>query len=358
VLSGWFASIAQAQGKVLSGVPDYGAAYPPSADQRPATVGAGGLTVVSLSPQDNKPSMSFNPIGGVPEYVWWYGCSPTAGGMMVGFWDAQPGMGNLYKNGDSQVWSGSGSTGTRRMVASDTHITSGSQNGYTYGDWHNSVSYPNHESNPNCIADFMKTVDSGSYTLDIQAGLEAFCEWDDTSAYDMKDGYQATTKLREVPYYSGTYNYQGFKTEIDAGRPVLLDVITADPNWIGHSIVAYGYQDNMFHIKLPSSGANVTVGGFAVMDTWDNGTGFSEWVGWDDSLVTPIIDINGVEWWPFVEFEGYSWIYDTNPPYGPYDWMIMEGIELTVVPEPATLTLLALGALAMPRRGRKACLRP
>jgi hypothetical protein len=40
------------------------------------------------------------------------------------------------------------------------------------------------------------------------------------------------------------------------------------------------------------------------------------------------------------------------------DLRALDLIGYDIVPEPATLTLLALGALAMRRRGRKACLRP
>ncbi len=27
-----------------------------------------------------------NPLSGQPEYLWWYGCSPTSGGMLMGYW--------------------------------------------------------------------------------------------------------------------------------------------------------------------------------------------------------------------------------------------------------------------------------
>ena len=352
-VSAWIGSAAQGQTKVLSGVPNFATPLPGEQQQRPSSTGPQTLSTVSLPSEQGRPLLAGAPVGGVPEYSWWYGCSPTSGGMMAGFWDGQPGRENLYKKGDAQVWSGNGSAGTARMVASDAHIISGLQNGYTYGDWHNSPAYPAHQDNPDCMADFMHTVNGGSNYLNIRSGLEAFCEWDDTSGYDMKDGYQATATLREVAYWGGDYTYQGFKTEIDAGRPVLLDVLTADPEWLGHSIVGYGYQDNMFDVKLPHSGANVTVGGFAVMDTWNNGDNFSEWVGWNYELVNPVLDGAGVEWWPFIEFGGSSWIYNPNPPYGPYDWMISEGIELNVVPEPAAACLLALGGLAVIRRRRR-----
>jgi len=303
------------------------------------------------------PIMGGNPLSNVPEYCWWYGCSPTSGGMMVAFWDSVAGRANLYKKGDAQVWGGSGASGTKRIVASTQHIVAGSDNGHTYGDWHNSASYPNHEANPDCLADFMKTVDGGSWSSDIRSGLEAYCRWDDTSAYDIKDGYaDFNATLDQVPFYGGTYCYQDLKDEIDAGRPVLLDVVTIpyqDADAIGHSVVAYGYQDNMFWLKDPATSAAVTVGGYAVRDTWCTGDSQqSEWVDPDFNLVPAVIDGQGVEWWPFLEFKGSSWVYTNPPPLGPYDWMVVEGIELT--PEPMSLSLLGFMGLVLLRRRRRA----
>jgi len=37
-------------------------------------------------------------IEGVPDYMWNYGCSPTCGGMVVGYWDRRPGLGGLVDN--------------------------------------------------------------------------------------------------------------------------------------------------------------------------------------------------------------------------------------------------------------------
>ena len=215
------------------------------------------VSEVSLAPGAEKPMMGANPIDGVPTYTWWYGCSPTAGGMMVGFWDGQPGYGNLY-DGDASVWSGDGASGTRSMVASTAHITAGSENAYTYGDWHNSTSYPNHVANPDCIADFMKTVDGGSYSSNIASGLEAYVEWDNPSTA-VNESYSATATLNNGNYYGGTWTYNGFKAEIDASRPVLLDIVTyagTSLGWVGHSVVGFGYQDNMFQVRIPVAGGN------------------------------------------------------------------------------------------------------
>jgi len=345
------AGTAWADTKVLGGVPNFEPQAAPPEDPKPPM---GQDAFVAQFAGDQVPAMGAGaPLSGVPEYIWWHGCSPTAGGMMVGFWDGKPGFGSLY-DGDAAVWGGSGASGTKSMVAGTAHITAGSENGYTYGDWHNSASYPNHQANPNCLADFMKTVDGGSYTSNIVSGLEAYVEWDNP-ATAVNESYPATTTLDEVPYYGGSYDFNDLKAEIDAGRPVLLDIVTIpvkDGSLAGHSVVAYGYQDNMFTLQEPGSGATVTVGGFAVMDTWSNGTAQSEWVSPSFTLVNPVIDGNGVEWWPFLPFSGWSWVYSDYSP-GPYDWMVVEGITLEVVPEPMTVSVLALGGLLTLLRRRR-----
>ena len=96
------------------------------------------------------------------------------------------------------------------------------------------------------------------------------------------------------------------------------------------------------------------MGGFAVMDTWSNGTSYSERVDWNEQVFSSVIDGSGVEWWPFIEIQGYSWVY-ADGTLGPYDWMITHGITLDVVPEPATLAMMAFGvagALGLRRRRR------
>ncbi|MBL7132911.1 MAG: PEP-CTERM sorting domain-containing protein [Phycisphaerae bacterium] len=351
---------AWAGSKVLTGIGDYSTETirPEDAGTPMSDAGAGGASQsfdtseAYIRPDGPRPACG-GLLPGVPEYGWWYGCSPTAGGMMVGYWDGRPGFGNLY-DGNAGVWGGSGASGTKSMVASTAHIVAGDQNGYTYGDWHNSTSYPNHEANPDCIADFMHTVNGGSYTDDIAEGLEAYCQWDKPGTA-VNESYQATASFEDVAFWGTAghaFDYLDFKAEIDAGRPVILDLIAYLPishRWAGHSVVAYGYQDNMFEVKVPIGGGgdvDLLVGGFAVMDTWSNGTGQSDWYDWDGAILYPTIDGDGVEWWPFVELLGASWTARN-------DWMVMDAVSLEVVPEPATLALLALGGLVILRRRRR-----
>jgi hypothetical protein len=284
-----------------------------------------------------------NPLGGVPRYEKWYGSIPTCGGMMVGYWDSRPGYGNLYY-GDASVWGGDGSSGARRMVASRAHITSGSENGYSYGDWHNSTSYPTHEANPDCIADFMKTVNGLTYYANTAPGLENYVE---QSIPSLKAGYSATTARYDVPIYGGSFGYGAVRSEIDNGRPVLLHMYTYDPdkNWVGRSIVAYGYQDSMF--CLSEGNSIVTVGGVAVYDCSPPGTSGSAWRDASGNTITSTIDDNGVEWWPFVPYEGGGWCI--------YDWMVGSGVTLDIVavaPEPGSIVVLLSGAVVVLIRWR------
>ncbi len=316
---------------------------------------------------DKSQIMGGNPLPGVPEYIWWYGCSPTAGGMMVGHWDGKPGYENLFE-GDASTWWGEedpdiGITGTRSMVAGTAHILAG-------GTWEG--------HDPDSLADFMRTESGGTYVSWIRQGLEDYVEWDNpnTATDESSPGadlyFDALVELSDVAYYGGSYEYADFKAEIDAGRPVLLGLRTYDPSegeFVGHSAVGYGYQDDMFtlrwwHCPLPCEDpvedafpTVVTVGGYAVMDTWGSGTGTAgaQWLGPPPAFadVDPIIDGNDVEWWPFLEYDGAS--------FGDrLDWMVTGGIsmDIRIIPEPASIVIwFLLGGLCVFagwRRSRKA----
>jgi hypothetical protein len=167
---------------------------------------------------------------GVPEYHWWYGCSPTAAGMVIGWWDAQVGCTDLFA-GDASTWwgAGDGSTGTKRLVASKEDIDAGKALGLTYG------SYQNHTAN--CLADFMQTENGGTYRDYIGPGLVGYCSWNDPTD-PTKGSYTASAITK---YVSGGWTYAQFCAEIDAGRPVHLGLRNASN--VGHSVTAIGYDN-------------------------------------------------------------------------------------------------------------------
>jgi len=250
------------------------------------------------------------------------GCTPTAAGALMAYWDSQPGFENLYKQGDAQIWQGDATQGTKRMVASQNYI--------------NGVTNP-----PDCLASFLKTdLQGGTQGGYIASGLKAFAEWDDTSAYDMKDDYEAIVN---------SWGYQSFdfvKSEIDAGRPVLLTMVKATKP--GHSVLAYGYDDDttfqLYDLRIDKS---ITVPGFAVMDTWTAGSGDgSRWYDFDGVNVLNVEEIfdGGQEWWPYAESSG---LY-----LGPDDWQVQGVYSFELVPEPATIILFGLGGLMLRRKLR------
>ena len=165
-------------------------------------------------------------ISGVPEYFWRYGCSPTAAGMIIGWWDAQTGCGNLF-DGSAATWWGDATQGTQMMVASQGHIDAGHLLGFTYG------SYQNHLAN--CLADFLHTQNSSTDRNNIGPGLVDFCAWAGPSPYK-NVGYSATYTTN---WEFNGWTYDEYCAEIDAGRPVHLGLSSAAG---GHSVVGMGYD--------------------------------------------------------------------------------------------------------------------
>jgi len=287
-------------------------------------IGLSLLTLLGSSTQAAKVVLD-----NVPHYRWWNGCSPTAAGALIAYWDSQPGFENLYKPGDAQIWCGDATQGTRRMVASQRHLE---------GD----------DSPPDSIASFMGTnSEGGTRWADVTSGLEAFIEWDDTSAYDMKDGYTAITDTLDHLESS----FETVKAEIDAGRPALLSMLTNDG---AHSVVAYGYDDDLtFDLYDNGKVEFVTVPSFAVMDTWAPGSGGgSRWYSWEKNgdeweqvIVEEVFDDQGHEWWPYFEANHFY--------SGEDEWQVFSIHTIEIVPEPATIVLVGLGGLILARRHKK-----
>jgi len=264
-------------------------------------------------------------LSGVPEYLWYHGCSPTSGGMLMGYWAAK---------GYTQLLPGV----TNPMVQTSAVNQAISSTAHNVND-----TYVGHTAD--CIADFMQTVSGGTYGTNIASGLAAWTSYVGLTA--------KTASYSEVSYYGGTFSYTNFVHEIDAGRPMLLNLVTYAPSpyqkWVGHSVLAYGYQANMFQLRIYDGGTyeNITVAGFAVMDTWKNGVGAgkqADWYDWFGNKVYAQL-VNGVEWWPYLDLTGSSY---SNL----WDWQITSGVSYQPVPVPPTLVLLGSGLLILlrPRR--------
>jgi hypothetical protein len=257
-------------------------------------------------------------LAGVPEYFWTDGCSPTSGAMLMGYWAGQsypqllPGVSNPMINpGPGQ---------NDPAVNADIHGIA------------------------QCMGTDLNT--GGTPDVNIAPGLAA---WTNSVGLSVN-----TSTFNHVSWFGGTFTYATFKSEINAGRPMLLNLETYPPGegLAGHSVLAYGYQDNMFQIRIPGGFGgyqNVTVPGFAVMDTWENGGGLGDskqsyWRGWDGaSHVYSFVDGNGVEWWPFVDCTatgGDMWL-------NMFDWEIDSAVLYEPTPVPPTLLLLGSGLLGL-----------
>jgi len=97
-------------------------------------------------------------LDGMPSYYWWGGCSPTAGGMIIGYWN-DPQRYPLY-NGDATTWwgasynsDGSAPTGPATIVASWEHVHEGDLLGYNTSEGRGH--YDSSVRSADCLADFM-----------------------------------------------------------------------------------------------------------------------------------------------------------------------------------------------------------
>ncbi len=260
-------------------------------------------------------------LSGVPDYAWWHGCSPTSGGMLMGYW-AEHGYAGLLPGVTDPM---TPSPAVYNDISSPAHNINDTYTDHTIYD---------------CIADFMHTVSGSTSGSNIKPGLIGWTTYVGLSA--------------QVSYSSvqgGAFSYTAYKNEIDAGRPMLLNLSTSvtGQSTVGHTVLAYGYQDSMFklQIRTPTGSQNVTVAGFAVMDTWDNGAGsgaHAEWEDWSGNPVYSIIE-NGVEWWPFLDVSSTS----GNDYPDIYDWEIFSGVSYDLAAVPPTLVLLGSGLLVLLR---------
>lgn len=349
-----------------------------------ASTGAsgGGMTYERFDNVDNA-IYGANPLVGVPEYFWWHGCSPTAGGMLLGYWDEHPTgeWRNLETKGDISTYNAT----ARNMIASPEHIAD-------YWGWPD----PNPGGHAdNCVADFMGTSrgnlgNGGTWGYMMPQGLVAFSNWDDPSTA-LREGYEATSRLENPtnPWNPGTFSYDKFVAEIDAGRPMLINLqaYIENPNpdappeneyiWIGHSTVGYGYGMGPdpdpngsglygFNVEVvvgpsnpadPAEWVDIWVPGFAILDTWGAGTAQSSWLAPgtydpafpDDYPATSTYvrswqDGDGREWWPFLTFGDTGWYGYGFPEM--FAWHVSGGVYYEPgvrIPEPGTLLLFGAG---------------
>jgi len=243
----------------------------------------------------------------VPAFQWVLGCSAVSGAMVAGYYD-RAGYPNIYTgptNGgvmplaEDLSW-GEWKDATGAIFPNNPLI--GSHNGLdgrtTLGTMEDYwVSYTSTVPDPyitggwtqhtwgDAIGDYMKTsqsyygrTDGGTAFYGLSNSTKLTCSTMQSGGYSERDGtfgrklfyeargytvsdcyYQATDNM-----YAGGFSLVNFKTEIDAGRPVFI-------NLAGHSIVGVGYDP-----------ASTTI---YIHDTWDNSTHTMPWGGSYSSMV-------------------------------------------------------------------------
>ena len=254
------------------------------------------------------------------DYDWWYGCSPTSAGMMMGHYDRE-GRTNMVPGGVAELETYVGPpTGwaalANNAIASQGHVADFYVGGY--GASGDDVAPPHHSFDS--VADFMGTSQdscgnsNGSTTFYYWTNGAPFTEADavvnavqNTSGmygigeYVDYSGYADPQRVLYNQYidaYGQTFGFTlaQYKAEIDANRPVLIHIA-------GHTMCGVGYDDEL----------TTTI---YVFDTWSAGPHSMTWGG----------------------------LYSGEPHYA---------VTVLTIPEPATLMLLSLSGVVLLRRRKR-----
>jgi hypothetical protein len=212
-----------------------------------------GVDVEGLGPA----SPAAHVISGVPAYEWHHGCSPTAAGMVIGYWDGQ-GFPLVYGDAFSQTAT------VNEMIASEGQASN-------YSDYCLPLDYqgvdplplpdlsepPAGDEHPDeCLADFMQTSQSahghyygGTSPSSGGPGMVGYAN------FTAKNLVMTTSWLKMS---DGTLNWSTFCAEIDAGRPMVLFVDSTADGIPDHSVTAIGYDDGGGLFQR-----------YACLNTWD-----------------------------------------------------------------------------------------
>ncbi len=230
----------------------------------------------------------------VPAFTWSFGCTPTAGAMLAGYYD-RTGFPNMYTgpaNGgvcplDNSSWGFTEINGAGYAVcplsASIQGVDGREERGHVDDYW---IEYANNEPDPyitnswspheyaDCTADYMKTSQSEYENPDgtttfwfFDNGEKLNMEEDDDGMYGLKLFFESRGYTVEQWFTQTLYGYNGFnngftyadyKNEIDEGRPVMMHLT-------GHTILGIGYDTLSETIYFH--------------DTWDYNTHAMDWGG-------------------------------------------------------------------------------
>jgi hypothetical protein len=228
-------------------------------------------------------------LDGTPSYQWWYGCSPTAAGMLMGYYDVNGYGGLQYGN---LVAGGTASSSTfpstagnwnylaESAIASPGHVEAFYSAGYNASGDDNPLLHTGFDSladfmgtsqdlygNSNGMTTFYYRVDgSPMYVKDIFSGnlqgdgMYGIWEYEDYRGYGSHDASTDTSIFTQLTDNQGKaygFTFADYVSEIDAGREVIIHVN-------GHDMVGFGYGDNDL---------------VYLYDTWNQGTESMTWGG-------------------------------------------------------------------------------
>ena len=187
-------------------------------------------------------------ISGVPNYLWYHGCGPTAVGMIVGYWDSM--VFNDLIEGDVSVQNDAANS----MIASSGHIRDYAwypdgreeqqdRPGNLFGDASEPGHTPTHSDD--CVADFMHTsrshdVCAWGQSLNSKV-VDGFVEYVDyvspSVTGTVTDKYVGTAG--EVGEKSLTWSY--FQGQVEAKHPMAFIVDINGDHKMDHLVAVIGY---------------------------------------------------------------------------------------------------------------------
>lgn len=250
---------------------------------------------------------------GVPDYLWNYGCLPTAAGTLMGYWDRK-GFGNLVGDesqiapmasdpqvelrptllqiGVNEYQTGlpSSSRLVDELIASEGHHRDYWAHGLygvasaLFGSAVGEGVDPLVDNHPDdSLADYLNTsrgaAANGNTSIEaVSLGLRRWAT---------DNGYTSSSVTTLSP------NIEILKSEIEDGNPVLVYLSLDGIGGKGHAAVAYGYRQD-------TNGEHW----LAVRDGWQNGDSNGLFA------IESYVDVGGVEWWKWsTESGGVAYAY-------------------------------------------------
>jgi len=255
-----------------------------------------------VAPLPDPENKSANVLSNVPAFSWCFGCSATSAAMIAGYYD-RTGYNNMYtgpSNGgimplNNSTWPNVVINGETRsqcpLSASRMGVDGRSEKGHVDDYWYMYGSeqdpyYGNWTQHAygECTADYMGTNQfhnfgasdgatrfysnlNGTPLYDYTGsepnerdGCHGFRLFMESRGYDVQANGNYSQRIYGYEGNTQGFTYDQFKAEIDAGRPVLIQIV-------GHSMVGFGYDD---------SGSDQLV---YIHDTWDYNDHTMVWGG-------------------------------------------------------------------------------